>query len=566
MIGSKPDKETIFNFWIILDENNPGRISDFWKSELETDGGYFKGQPTRLYNMGYGYDTDNVLMLASLTYPKGQPEFGGITVLGAATNYMTIISRTFDNTGLPFSFQDKMYGVQQVSPGSFYYYTHFHLSYLTNLAGFYSSPVYVHLAGSHTTKKNEIYLSTYTLKENHSMVHEYSRIFQGEGTVNIMKVGQPVYETEDDLWIMYVFYQETSLSNRGKLLYTDMETSYEVITYYFQEEQKSIDGNRMDIQLKHFQYLPDSEYFIYGGTANYIRGYGDEIDKTFSWMDTNRKFGFFTLWTTNEECYVNEEKPEIVWGPRYQEYLDGLEDILIRHLEDTLPVVSPEEQYNMGDLDADNFDDLLLEQRKVDEDGFWVEYRSWRYYDKEENEEQYLMFFIEGTDWLDRFNIRTSVEFRGKAREGSLAILALGLWGLIQVGLGVLVWYGFLEIVNLTTDPVNTYWGSWCVVFILLIGLEGGLFAVWPATYYGTSLSLDFALAFAKTSIAGPYGLYEGALIFLALTMWVFPTETGYATNNLLTPEDIEKAVFFSAVAVDFGINTFFSLFFTPQV
>ena len=135
MIGSKPDKETIYNFWVILDESTPGRISEFWKSELETDGGYFKGQPTRLYNIGYGYDTDNVLMLASLTYPKGQPEFGGITVLGAATNYMTIISRTFDNTGLPFSFQDKMYAVQQVSPGSFYYYTHFHLSYLTNLAG-----------------------------------------------------------------------------------------------------------------------------------------------------------------------------------------------------------------------------------------------------------------------------------------------------------------------------------------------------------------------------------------------------------------------------------------------
>ena len=96
-----------------------------------------------------------------------------------------------------------------------------------------------------------------------------------------------------------------------------METSYEVIHYYFQEEQKAISGNPMTILLKHFEYLPSSQYFVYGGTANYIRGYGDETSQTYSWMETKRKFGFFTLWTTNEECYLLEDAQILSWGPRF---------------------------------------------------------------------------------------------------------------------------------------------------------------------------------------------------------------------------------------------------------
>lgn len=98
MISNDPDRETIYNFWMILDDMTVDQvhIAEFWESELETDGGYFKGAPTRLYNLGLGYDTDNIIMLASLTYPKGEREFGGATVLGAATNYMVVISRSID--------------------------------------------------------------------------------------------------------------------------------------------------------------------------------------------------------------------------------------------------------------------------------------------------------------------------------------------------------------------------------------------------------------------------------------------------------------------------------------
>lgn len=103
-------------------------------------------------------------------------------------------------------------------------------------------------------------------------------------------------------------------------------------------------------------------------------------------------------------------------------------------------------------------------------------------------------------------------------------------------------------------------------MFAIFIGLWGGLFVVWPTTYYGTSLSLDFAYSFCQVSMAGPYGLYEVGLIFIALTMWAFPTEAGYQAIGLLASADTEKIVWFAVAAVDFGINSFFTFFFSPDV
>ena len=101
-------------------------------------------------------------------------------------------------------------------------------------------------------------------------------------------------------------------------MYTNMELSFEVVSFYFQEEQAAIDRNPMTINLRHFRYLKEDGVFIWGGTANYVAGYGDESSLTFSWMETRRKFGFFTVWTTDENCYTEEDKEALSWGPRYQ--------------------------------------------------------------------------------------------------------------------------------------------------------------------------------------------------------------------------------------------------------
>lgn len=157
--------------------------------------------------------------------------------------------------------------------------------------------------------------------------------------------------------------------------------------------------------------------------------------------------------------------------------------------------------------------------------------------------------------------------------------MALGVWGLGQVGLAVALWYAFLDHLL-----VDSYWGSWLVSFILLVGLQGGLFCVWPATYYGTSLSLDFAYGLAVASLTGPYGLYPLSIIFLVFTIWIYPTDLGYEGTGVFPPTkdangnklvdwngipiySVNEKIVWTVVAVaDYGLNTFFSIWFTPEV
>jgi len=162
----------------------------------------------------------------------------------------------------------------------------------------------------------------------------------------------------------------------------------------------------MNIDLKHFRYDKDTSLYMWAGTANYVQGYGDEQSLTFSWMDTRRKFGYFSLWTTDEACYTVDDWEILSWGPRYQTYLNGLDEFVVKERYTFIAARVPTIQWNMGDLDDDDYEDLEREQKKIDEDGFWVKYRSWRYYDEEDREEQYLIYYIDGDDWVDRFNTR----------------------------------------------------------------------------------------------------------------------------------------------------------------
>ena len=103
-----------------------------------------------------------------------------------------------------------------------------------------------------------MYLTTYIVRENHSLEHQYTRVFTADGDVQILGMTSKDTDDEDELWFMYVYYIETSISNRGKVMYTNMELSFEVVTLYFQEEQKAIDRNPMTIKIKHFMYDKES--------------------------------------------------------------------------------------------------------------------------------------------------------------------------------------------------------------------------------------------------------------------------------------------------------------------
>lgn len=174
------------------------------------------------------------------------------------------------------------------------------------------------------------------------------------------------------------------------------------------------------------------------------------------------------------------------------------------------------------------------------------------------------MFPIDGDVWVNRFTTRTSTEFRGKARDGDLSILALGLWGLFQIGIGIAIWVVFM---GPGLSNVDAYWGAWCLAFSVVIGMEAGLFVVWPTTYFGkTSKPLAYAWGFAVASMAGPYGLYELSLLYLILVFWAFPDEAGYVATGALSNAETEKILWAVILAVNYGINSFFTFFFAPKV
>lgn len=216
--------------------------------------------------------------------------------------------------------------------------------------------------------------------------------------------------TEDpkDLNVVHVFYTEYTISARGKVLITDMYNSREVQIYYWQAKQEPIDYLTQTVRVGVFNYLPYQKYFMFGGTTNYVRGYGEETNKNVNWMNTKRTFGYMQVWTTNEVCYTNEDKLLLNYGPRFSTYADGLDDILlIKMRAEADPVRTAPFSHNIGNLDDPDFQDRLLEQQRIDKDGFYVEYIDWEYEDFDKQEFRYKQFDVDGRNWVDRFNKKT---------------------------------------------------------------------------------------------------------------------------------------------------------------
>lgn len=141
LYGNKPDTTTIYNYWAKAtpsgDDSIPGRISEFWQTDFESDEAFFRGKGNRIYEIGFGYDNDNILTLASLAYPKGKTGLDDTQTLGSDTVYNVILSRTMNEyaIGDGIEFDIKIYGFRQAFPSLFYYYKKFALAYITNVAG-----------------------------------------------------------------------------------------------------------------------------------------------------------------------------------------------------------------------------------------------------------------------------------------------------------------------------------------------------------------------------------------------------------------------------------------------
>ena len=129
----------------------------------------------------------------------------------------------------------------------------------------------LHLAGSHSLRTNEIYMSMFEMNEDYTLEHEYSRKFtELKGAVDVIGVGAQPDKDIDDI---IVYYRVPEESNRGQVLITNMKDNVGVSTHYFQPDQVEISGVQQEQYL--MEFATDDDYLLFGGKANYFRGTGD---------------------------------------------------------------------------------------------------------------------------------------------------------------------------------------------------------------------------------------------------------------------------------------------------
>lgn len=144
--------------------------------------------------------------------------------------------------------------------------------------------------------------------------------------------------------------------------------------------------------------------------------------------------------------------------------------------------------------------------------------------------------------------------------------MGLGINALADIALIFPIWFGFLNE-GAKASPKSLYWYSWLVIFIVVIVTQAGLIISWPTTYFGTSLSLEFAYSFTVVSLTGPYGLYEGSLIWLLVCLWSDASVCGYEPLAVSTmSENAQKGLWTALTIVFFGLNSFLSFYLKPQV
>jgi hypothetical protein len=80
---------------------------------------------------------------------------------------------------------------------------------------------------------------------------------------------------------VYIYYKIPMETMRGKLMFTNMETSNKVTTFYFTPRLGPLDSF---LQLQDiFDFMVYDGWFMYGGRTNYIQGVGTQNDVVIDW-------------------------------------------------------------------------------------------------------------------------------------------------------------------------------------------------------------------------------------------------------------------------------------------
>ena len=186
------------------------------------------------------------------------------------------------------------------------------------------------------------------------------------------------------------------------------------------------------------------------------------------------------MYTNSDHCTIAKQREERDFGPdKADDFYGTLETLDWRFFTETEQIKQPPNSLDLGNLDDDEYDRLLVLQKLIDPDGFHINYRNWARTDLDDdgNEYPHWVFDIDGDLWFDKFDRSNTEEYISIKREGVQSINILGITGLLNSVFSLWVWFTFLTDYNNNTD----FWFAWFGPFVANGTLWIPLTLTWPA-------------------------------------------------------------------------------------
>ena len=268
----------------------------------------------------------------------------------------------------------------------------------------------------------------------------------------------------------------------GKVLYVNIADTSTARMFDFMSSKTRSQGNKIEQRI--FRIKQDYDYYIYGGQANYLESTTSTSSLELDWSAGNLHYGYFEVYTNNDHCTIQKQRDSLDFGPDKGIDYDGvLEELTLRFFTETEQIKQPSNSLNLGDLDDDDYDRLLILQTDIDSDGFPIVYQDWAREGEDEDGDEYpqWLFDIDGDLWFDKYDRSNTDEYVSIKREGEQSINILGAVGLVNSVFSVWVWFAFL------TDYLNNtdFWFSWFAPCVVNGALWIPLTLTWPAATWG---------------------------------------------------------------------------------
>lgn len=170
--------------------------------------------------------------------------------------------------------------------------------------------------------------------------------------IKVMNVQTRPY---DDLYHAYITYFEIDLDvPQARVLFVDMlDTS---TAYSFAIMDDKVETKSGSIFKTIASVHTHEDYFLYGGQTNYLSSPNVKY-LGLDWTDTNKKYGYFEVYTDSDHCqsYVNADK--IDYGIEYISVFQGTidEDQEFRIFTDVGSIQEPPTDITLGDRDDEDY-------------------------------------------------------------------------------------------------------------------------------------------------------------------------------------------------------------------